>query len=281
MSFIERVFDPRFMPHGHCFFWDPWILWSNVSADMLIAFSYFSIPVALIYFVRRRTDLQFNWIFVLFAVFIFACGTTHLIEIWNIWNASYALSAVVKMVTAAASLATAVLLWKLIPKLLQIPSRIKLDEANEALSQEVEARKNAQKEIINLNRDLANRIQQASRIQQETLSYFKALSDNIMQLVLITDHQGAIEYVNAPFAAYSGYSSAPYGKWQDMIHPDDLDSCLKRWVAALESGQPYSTLCRLRDSSGNYNSFSGHVYPLKDQDGVTTRWMGTFTLEVV
>jgi hypothetical protein len=55
----------------------------------LIGLAYYSIPVALWYFVRRRTDLPFTWIFVMFAVFIFACGTTHLIAVWKIWQPVY------------------------------------------------------------------------------------------------------------------------------------------------------------------------------------------------
>ena len=40
-----------------------------VSSDILIALSYYSIPLALIYLVRRRSDLAFNWMFGLFATF--------------------------------------------------------------------------------------------------------------------------------------------------------------------------------------------------------------------
>jgi len=64
----------RFMPHGHCYFWKPELLWSYVASDLLIAVAYYSIPIALIYFVRKRKDLEFNWIFIMFSAFIFACG---------------------------------------------------------------------------------------------------------------------------------------------------------------------------------------------------------------
>ena len=67
----------------------------------LIGLAYYSIPVALWYFARRRTDLPFTWIFLMFAVFIFACGTTHLMAIWNIWRPVYWLDAGIKMVTAS------------------------------------------------------------------------------------------------------------------------------------------------------------------------------------
>ncbi len=75
-----------FMPHGMCYLWDQRLLIAQISADLLIALSYFSIPAVLIWLVRQRRDLQFSWIFVLFAVFILSCGTTHLVSIWVIWH---------------------------------------------------------------------------------------------------------------------------------------------------------------------------------------------------
>jgi two-component system sensor histidine kinase UhpB len=103
MAMLASFFSPTgFMPHGHCFLWTTGLLWAYVVSDSLIWLSYYSIPVALWYFVRRRIDLPFNWVFVMFAIFIFACGTTHLIAIWNIWQPVYWLDAGIKLATAAA-----------------------------------------------------------------------------------------------------------------------------------------------------------------------------------
>jgi hypothetical protein len=84
MGSLATLLSPAgFMPHGHCFLWTPPLLWTYVLSDSLIGLAYYSIPVALWWFVRRRVDLPFNWMFVMFAVFIFACGTTHLMAIWK------------------------------------------------------------------------------------------------------------------------------------------------------------------------------------------------------
>jgi len=53
----------------------------HVLSDAVIALSYFSIPFALAYFVGQRRDLEYRWMFILFAAFILACGTTHLFDI--------------------------------------------------------------------------------------------------------------------------------------------------------------------------------------------------------
>lgn len=53
------VFAADFMPHGHCYFWQPAIIALHVSSDSLIALAYFSIPLMLVRFVRARPDLPF------------------------------------------------------------------------------------------------------------------------------------------------------------------------------------------------------------------------------
>ena len=150
-NFFQRLFSADFMPHGHCFYWRPDVLWLNVVSDGLIAFSYYAIPVTLVYFVMRRKDIPFHWIFLMFGAFIIACGTTHLMEIWTIWNGTYRLAGVIKCITAFLSIATAVLLIPLIPKVLAFPSQ---DALAEKLSQKERELKKVNDELEQLN-DLA------------------------------------------------------------------------------------------------------------------------------
>src|SRR5581483_9837837 len=85
--------------------------------------------------VRKRKDLAFGWIFVLFAIFIIACGTTHILGIWMIWQPAYWLDGVVKGLTATVSVVTAILLWPLIPKALALPSTAQLRAAYDELEE--------------------------------------------------------------------------------------------------------------------------------------------------
>lgn len=114
-----------YVPRYQCMYRETDLIVLHVVSDLLIAFAYFSIPVALIYFVRQRKDIVFHWMFLLFAAFIMLCGTTHVFGIISIWNTYYRLDGLVKLATAFASVGTAVLLWRLIPAALALPS---LDE---------------------------------------------------------------------------------------------------------------------------------------------------------
>src|SRR6266511_2185551 len=102
-DFFRKLFSSDFMPHGGCYFWDPAVLWLNVISDSLIALSYYTIPLVLLVFARRRRDLTFQWVFVAFATFILACGTTHLMGVWTVWPATYRLDGLIKALTAVAS----------------------------------------------------------------------------------------------------------------------------------------------------------------------------------
>jgi light-regulated signal transduction histidine kinase (bacteriophytochrome) len=124
----------QFLPHGHCFMWSPGVLWMHVVSDILIAMAYFAIPFVLFYITRRRRDLPFDWLVVCFGVFIIACGLTHLMDVWNIWHTEYWLEGLLKVVTAVASVPTAILLWRSLTGILLLPSRRQLRDANESLA---------------------------------------------------------------------------------------------------------------------------------------------------
>lgn len=139
------------MPHGHCLLWRPDLLFLHFGGDLLTTLSYFIIPLGLVYFVRKRDDLTFDWIFILFAAFIFFCGVTHLISMINIWHGYYFIEGLAKMSTGIISTITAIMLWKLIPKALLIPSKIMLEQQNIELL-------NIKNELEETNRTLEQRV---------------------------------------------------------------------------------------------------------------------------
>ncbi len=137
MQFLKWLFSSGdFMPHGYCYQWNAGLVWLHLVSDALIFAAYMTIPVTLLRVVRRRNDLPFSWAFVCFGVFIVACGFTHAMEVWNLWHAAYWLAGAIKGVTAAASIGTAILLVRLAPVAIAMPSLSDLRQANEAMSRQ-------------------------------------------------------------------------------------------------------------------------------------------------
>jgi signal transduction histidine kinase/ActR/RegA family two-component response regulator len=159
-SFFGWLFSAdNFMPHGHCFLWQPSTLWLNVGSDALIAASYFAIPVALYYFVRhRKAEIPYFWVPLMFAAFILLCGTTHVMEIVTVWNPQYRAAGALKLLTGVVSFATLLSLVWIMPRamLLQTPRQLQAEVAartaelaavNAQLRTEIAARAAAEQQL--------------------------------------------------------------------------------------------------------------------------------------
>jgi PAS domain S-box-containing protein len=143
------------VPLGDGFAGQPGLLWTFVVSDLLIAFAYFSISLAMISFLRRRGDAAFGRIGWLFCAFVFACGLTHLMDVWTIWQPQAVLHAATKVATAGVSVLTALALWPLMPHALRIPSVGRLQEAIQSLKSEVAKRRSAEEQLAETQQSLA------------------------------------------------------------------------------------------------------------------------------
>ncbi|WJS04088.1 sensor histidine kinase [Roseibium aggregatum] len=127
-----------FMPHGYCLLWRPDLVVIHAISDALIALAYIAIPVMIFAFLRKRPDIQGNSrkIGYLFIAFILACALTHLTALVTLWWPIYGAQGLIKLVTALVSVATAVVVWRVRPMLLAIPSLKDLERANDVLKAE-------------------------------------------------------------------------------------------------------------------------------------------------
>jgi signal transduction histidine kinase len=173
-AIYDFLWREGFQPHGFCMLWDPLLFWTHVAADGLIALSYITIPAALVILTRRRPDLLPRSVAYLFSAFILACGATHLLGIWTMWVPQYGLEGAVKAVTAIVSVATAVALWPLLPRIMAAPSVADYE------------RKNA--EITRLNGELS-----------AALEAEKALNAMQRQFVAMVNHE-----MRTPLAVIDG-----------------------------------------------------------------------------
>ena len=160
MDGLSAFFDGSYMPHGHCYLWQPGILWTHVISDIFIAAAYFSIPFGLYYIRKKRQDWQYTGLFVLFSLFIFWCGVTHLLSIFTIWHGIYGIHGITKIITAVVSFFTAVVLMKNLPRILLIPSVKQIEDVNRKLAEEkiatsrLEAERESQR-LINITLNAA------------------------------------------------------------------------------------------------------------------------------
>ena len=164
LQYLQQLWETSSLsPHGICLLWRPELIWTHVGADVVIGIAYYSIPVALAYFVSHRNDIEYGWVFWAFAMFILACGTTHFFSIYTLWVPDYGTEALVKIVTAALSIVTAVGLWPLLPKALAIPSTETLRRVNAELTQQISERNAA---LAALQAEKAERLKTEDMLRQ-------------------------------------------------------------------------------------------------------------------
>ncbi|MGQ0529278.1 MAG: sensor histidine kinase [Panacagrimonas sp.] len=189
------------LPHGVCYLRKPDLIWLHVISDGVIAFSYFMIPVALVYFMRRiRTRISFDWAIALFAAFIVLCGTGHVLDIITIWHPIYYLQGWERALTAVVSMATAIAIIPLVPKLLSMATPEELEQANQRLRAEVKARERAEEE---LRRSLAD----LNRAVHE-----------LEQFAFITSHD-----LQAPLRNIAGFSQLLSRRYSQKLDGDALE----------------------------------------------------------
>ena len=233
-EFLETLFSSNFEPHGHCYLWHSGLVGLHVVSDALIALAYFSIPVTLIYFIRKRRDLPFNWMFVSFGMFILACGATHIMEVWTLWHGIYWLSGSIKAVTAMASVPTAILLVKLVPEALALPSpeamkleiaeRKRTEQALHQAKNELELRVlERTAELRKANEDLVAEIAQRKQIEdvlRERERLIHAILDNSPALIFLKDMEERYLLVNKEFErAFEVSQEEIRGKKDEQVFP--------------------------------------------------------------
>ena len=128
---------------------NPWLLSLHMMTDTLIGLSYVAISATLIYLVygARRT-LPFHGVFLLFGLFIIACGGTHLMHVARFWTPAFWMSASVQGLTVAASLGTAFVLPSLVPKVRElVRSTTVSEERRQRLAESEEALRKAHDEL--------------------------------------------------------------------------------------------------------------------------------------
>lgn len=171
LSLLETVFGSQdFSPHGFCLAWNPVVLGTHVASDLGLALSYIATAGIIFLFGRKRPDVGFSGIFHLLTLVFALCGLSHLSELFTIWWPLYGIQGLFKAVTAILSVLTAILLWRLLPRVLLLPSPQQLTAINHQLESQVEERRRKEAELL-AAKDHAVNANQAKSLFLATMSH--------------------------------------------------------------------------------------------------------------
>lgn len=154
-----------FAPHGYCLLWRWDLLAMHAGSDIVIAVAYLSIPAAIWRMLVLRPGFGYRPVAFLFAAFIAACAVTHLFGLLTLWFPLYGVQGLVKLACAAISGLTAVLVWRLLPEVVTIPSPREMTDKTRELEAEMARRHDAEAALRDAhdalaaaNRDLEQRV---------------------------------------------------------------------------------------------------------------------------
>lgn len=220
MNFFFNFSQPDFLPQGEAYQWQTEVLWMNVIGDAATAIAYFCIPLLLLFFLSKRSDIQHPHLFLAISIFLMVAGTAHTLSVVSVWDPVYHLEGLVKLTTAAVSFGTVVMLLVRFRDVLAIPTNMQLRELNEKLQREV-----------------AQREQTLANLQQTRQSLVFLINHSPVPMALL-DRQGNWLEVNDSYCNMLGYSREEMLRkdFRTVTHPDDLPRDLE-YVGRFLSGE--------------------------------------------
>jgi PAS domain S-box-containing protein len=268
LDFFRKLLAVDFMPHIYCLRQGE-VVWLHVISDAFIALAYLAIPIALCLLIRRRQDLAFSGIFWLFALFILACGATHVLGIVTLWHPVYRLEGLVKAITAGASVLTAFATFRLLPQAVALPSVSRLEV-------EMEERKKIEASVRELNATLEARVEERTRDLQLSNARFRAAADAVGDVLWTNSADGRMTGEQPGWAALTGQSLEEYQDygWSQAVHPDDAQPTIDAWNAAVAERGTFVFEHRVRRKDGAWRRFSIRGVPVLDERGEILEWVG-------
>ena len=258
-ALIDLLGIKDLIPHGYCLSWSPVLLWLHVSSDILITLAYYSIPFTIVYFIRQRKDIHYPWLGILFAGFIIACGTTHLLSAITIWIPLYWLDGLLKAFTAIISLVTAALMLWMVPQALSLPT-------SKQLQAEIEQRKIAQlaqQEAFDRLQKIASRLPgmvYQYRLHPDGSSCLPFASEGIQDIFRISPEEVRKDA----------------SKVFTFIHPDDLSNVKASIKKSAQDLSPWCHEFRVKFDDGIVRWLFGNAVPELEANGATL-WHGFVT----
>ena len=259
---IDLLGIKNFTPYTHYLAWSQLLIWLNAISDLLIALAYYSIPVTLAYFIRQRKDFPYPWVVVLFAGFILACGTMHLLSVLTIGHPLYWLDALLKGFTAIISVAIAALMVWVIPRLLSLP----------CVTQRQDNINGVEGVVIDITE-----CKYVKEALSDGESRFRIIADNAPVLIWTAGLDKGCQFFNKVWLQFTGRSmDQEVGNgWAESLHSEDLRYCLDTYQTAFDAQQEFTMEYRLRRFDSEYRWLLDKGMPRYDEQGVFLGYIGS------
>ena len=147
-----------FFSQGDCYAWNLILVWLHLIGNSAIALAFYSIPLGLIYLVRKQKNQLLPPKFWFLSAFFTGCGTIYVLEVWAIWQPIYWLTGGVKIITVIIFMVMANQLLPHIPQALSLLSSQHLITFNQQLDRQIDRLKRIDRFTHDLHTQLETRV---------------------------------------------------------------------------------------------------------------------------
>jgi PAS domain S-box-containing protein len=105
------------------------------------------------------------------------------------------------------------------------------------------------------------------------------MADAMPQKIFTARADGNFDYFNQQWKDYTGLAPQQLAgrEWTRLIHPEDVDESVGRWLRSVRTGEPYQMECRFRQANGEYRWHLLRAQARCDSNGEILMWVGSNT----
>src|SRR5262249_53171463 len=93
-----------------------------------------------------------------------------------------------------------------------------------------------------------------SDLQREEQN-FRLIVDTVTGFLCTMTPRGEFEFFNQVILDYTGWTLDQFADWRPLLHPDEREMVVTRWISSVETGSPYDIEHRIRGAAGAYRWF--------------------------
>jgi PAS domain S-box-containing protein len=254
VEFFQKLFDTQdWPPRWNCGNWTGFHGWFYIISDLLIWSAYFAIPLTILKYLSRKVDTRFVRAYFLFAAFILACGSTHLLDAITFWFPAYRLNALVRFITGVVSWITVFHIVRILPMATSLRS-------NADLEKEIAERKKAEENLKISNQQLnaAQEIAKLGHWQWDVTANKVLWSDELYKIFGIAPGR-----------------DITYEKYLEILHPEDREFVNSAVQSALTEKKYPSFTHRISLPDGTEKVLQARGDVLTNENGEVVRMIGT------
>jgi PAS domain S-box-containing protein len=127
-------------------------------------------------------------------------------------------------------------------------------------------------------RDVTGRIR-AEEALRESGEQMCFMADAMPQKIFTARADGNFDYFNQQWKDYTGLTPKQLAGWEwtRLIHPEDMDESVGRWLRSVRTGEPYQMECRFRQANGDYRWHLLRAQARRGSNGEISMWVGSNT----